>query len=246
MINIKNNAEIEIMREGGLITSGALKAVLKEVKPGISTLELDRVAEIYIKDHGATSSFKTVDNYPYTTCINVNKGIVHGMPNKYVIKEGDILSIDLGALYKGFHTDLSYTLEIGTSNETSFLDIGKRALNKAIKICKSGKKIGDISYAIQDTVQSAGYTASEMLVGHGIGRELHESPYVPCTGRPNSGPVIKVGMVFAVEVIYQKGLPDLYESDDGWTLETADGSLSALFEKTVAITESGPLVLTEF
>lgn len=246
MIKLKTPEEIEIMRQGGEITSGALKEVLKHVRSGVTLLDLDKIAEIYIKDNGGTSGFKTVDNYPYTTCINVNEGIVHGMPNKYVVKSGDLLSIDLGAQYKGFHTDLSFTLEVESSDETRFLEVGKHALNQAIKQCKPGKRVGNISNVIQNIVEEAGYSASEMLVGHGIGRALHEPPYVPCVGSPKEGAKLKEGMVFAVEVIYQKGMPDLIESKDGWTLETADGSLSGLFEKTVAITKNGPLILTNF
>lgn len=246
MIKIKTPEEIEIMRLGGLITSGALNEVLKHVTPGITTLELDKIAEAYIRDHNAEPGFMTVDNYAHTCCININEGIVHGKPNSYAVKSGDLVSIDLGALYKGYHTDLSYTVEVESNNENEFLETGKHALNRAIKQCKAGRHVGDVSNIIQTLVEEKGYTVSDMLVGHGIGKDLHEDPYVPCYGRKGEGPKIKVGMVFAVEVIYQKGNPEIIESSDGWTLETADGSLSGLFEKTVAITKKGPLVLTSF
>lgn len=246
MIKLKTPSEIRIMQEGGKITSGALKEVLKHVKPGVTTLELNNVAQLFIDKSGAEASFKTVDNYPYATCININEGIVHGLPSSTKVKEGDILSIDLGSLYKGFHTDLSYSLEVSTSKESEFLHVGRKALDKAIKLCQAGRRIGDISFAIQETLEKAGYTPSEMLVGHGIGKELHEDPYVPCLGYPKSGHKLRVGMVLAVEVIYQKGEPDIKLSKDGWTYETTDGSLSGLFEKTVAITKDGPLVLTDF
>ena len=246
MINIKTPEEIEIMRIGGGISAGALKEAFLHVKAGVTTKAIDSVVEEYILSHGATPGFKTVENYPYATCINVNAGIVHGVPNKYVLKRGDIVSIDLGALYKGFHTDLSYTIEVETDNEAKFLNAGKHALEKAIMMCRVGNRIGDISSTIQTLVEGQGYTVSELLVGHGVGRELHEDPYVPCLGVSGTGPHIKAGMVLAVEVIYQKGKPDIMLEPDGWTYSTSDGSLSALFEKTVAIEKSGFSVLTDY
>ena len=246
MINIKTRDEIEIMRECGKISSGALKVVLENVKAGVKLKDLDRLAEEYIVNKNAKPSFKTVDGYNFTTCTNVNAGIVHGVPNEYVLKSGDILSVDLGAYYKGFHTDMAYTIEVETNNETELLRIGKLALEKAISVSKVGNRVGDISNAIQSTVENAGYTASEILVGHGIGRNLHEDPHIPCVGKPKTGPKIKQGMVFAIEVIYQKGQPELIESRDGWTLETFDNSLSSLFEKTIAVTKRDPIVLTEY
>lgn len=246
MIKLKSAQEIELMRQGGVISSKALKKVLSEVKPGVTLLQLDKIVEDIILASGALPSFKTVDDYKYSTCINVNAGIVHGLPNEYKIKSGDVVSVDLGVLYKGFHTDLSYTLEVDTNNESKFLETGKKALEKAISWCKVNNKIGDISATIQEIVENEGYTVSEMLVGHGVGKELHEDPYVPCYGHYGAGPTLKEGMVLAVEVIYQKGKPDLALDSDNWTYMTADGSLSGLFEKTVAITANGPLVITNF
>lgn len=246
MIHLKSDSEIEIMRRGGEITSKVLQTLLASAKVGTKLIDLDRLAEDEILSLGAEPSFKSVDNYPFTTCINVNEGIVHGMPNEYEIKRSDIISIDVGSFYKGFHTDLSYTLEIETDYENSFLATGKLALEKAIASCRLGGRIGDISASMQQEVESKGYSVSEMLVGHGVGRKLHEDPYVPCYGSPGTGHKLKAGMVLAIEVIYQKGRPDLVESSDGWTLKTADGSMSALYEKTVAITRAGTVVITEF
>ena len=243
-INVRTSEEIEIMRQGGLISKAALDAVLEKVKPGVTLLELDAVAEQTIKRLGATASFKTVDDYPFATCINVNEGIVHGLPSERVIEVGDILSIDLGALYRGFHTDLSYTLEVGTDKETKFLAVGKKALELAITACVLGNTIGDIGSEIQNTIERAGYSVSRELVGHGVGKELHEDPYVPGYGRKGKGLPLKEGMVLAIEVIYQRGRPALALEADDWTIRTADKSLSALFEDTVAITKAGPLVLT--
>ena len=232
------------MKEGGKISVLALKAVLVAINEKITTLELDRIAENVILNSGAKPSFKTVDDYKYTTCININAGIVHGLPSRYKLKKGDLVSIDLGALYKGFHTDLSYTVEVGTKNEHKFLNIGLEAVKSGIFECIDGNRIGDVSSAIQSTIESAGYSVSRDLVGHGIGKDLHEDPYVPCYGKRGHGIRLTEGMVIAVEAIYQKGRSKLVLEPDNWTLSTADGSLSALFEQTVAITKNGPLILT--
>ena len=246
MINIRSLEEIEIMKEGGKITSKALKKVLEAVKPGVTTLQLDSIAEEIITGNGGYPSFKTVDDYTHTACINVNSGIVHGIPNNCELVPGDVVSIDLGTLYKEYHTDLSYTVEVQTNNEKEFLNLGKSTLEKAVKLCRQGKRIGDVSNVIQTEVEAAGYSVSRDLVGHGVGRELHEDPYVPCYGNPETGAKIKAGMVFAVEVIYQKGAPELVISEDGWTLETEDGSISGLFENTIVVTKNGPVYITSF
>lgn len=246
MINIKSPEEIKIMQEGGKITEQALNEVLKAARSGTSLYELNEIAEQVIKDSGGEASFKTVDDYQFATCINVNEGIVHGIPNNYIVKSGDILSVDLGVLYKGFHTDLSYTVEIETNNEDQFLQTGKAALKESLRNCVVGNKIGDVSAAIQETVERQGYTVSEDLVGHGIGRELHEDPYVMCYGKRGTGLVLKEGMVFAVEVIYQKGRPELALDKDGWTLKTADNSLSGLFESTVAVGRDEPVIIANY
>ena len=246
MINLKTQHEIELMQGGGKISTSALRGVLAAIKPGVALHDLDKIAEAIILQNGAQPSFKTVDDYKYTTCININEGIVHGLPNGYKIKQGDLVSIDLGAHYKGFHTDLSYTVEVDSVKEQEFLAVGKKALELGIFQCVTENHIGDISYEIQNCVERAGYTVSRDLVGHGIGKELHEDPYVPGYGKRGKGLELKEGTVLAVEVIYQKGHEAIMLDKDGWTFKTADGSLSALFESTVAITKNGPLVLTEF
>lgn len=233
------------MKEGGKISVLALKAVLSAVDEGITTLELDKIAQDTILKNGAKPSFKTVDDYKYTTCININAGIVHGLPSYYKLKKGDLVSIDLGALYKGFHTDLSYTIEVSTKNEQKFLNTGLEAMRAGVFECIDGNRMGDVSFAIQSIIEEAGYSVSRDLVGHGIGKDLHEDPYVPGYGKRDKGIELKEGMVIAVEAIYQKGRPRLVLEPDNWTLTTADDSLSALFEQTVAITKKGPLILTE-
>ncbi|MEZ6255879.1 MAG: type I methionyl aminopeptidase [Patescibacteria group bacterium] len=246
MVRPKTDQEIELMAKSGAITAYALRRVLDAIDANISLLELDALAESCILEKGGAPSFKTVDDYSYTTCINVNDGIVHGLPNKYRLKEGDLVSIDLGTVYKGYHSDVSYTVEVGTSKEAAFLNTGLTALEAGISKLRVGKRLGDVGNAIQTIVENAGYTVSEDLVGHGIGTEVHEPPYVPGYGTPNTGLKLKAGMVFAIEVIYQKGEPDIVILDDNWTIATKDGSLSGLFEQTVVVTKHGPKILTPF
>jgi methionyl aminopeptidase len=246
MIPIKKPEEIEIMKEGGKISSLALHTTVDSAKVGITTMELNKIAEKIILGGGGEPSFKKVEDYAYATCININDGVVHGIPGNYQIKEGDIVSIDLGVFYKGFHTDVSHTIEVGTKKEDKFLNAGKKALEEAIFHCSAGNKLGSISYSIQRNIERFGYSVSRELVGHGVGRELHEDPYVPGYGRQDQGPLLKEGMVLAIEIIYQKGKPYIELDTDGWTLRTADGSLSGLFESTVAVTKNGPLILAGF
>jgi methionyl aminopeptidase len=245
MIKLKNSKEISLMQDSGKICSEVLQIVLSAIEPGITLRALDKLAESEIRKRGGSPSFMTVDDYAYTTCININSGLVHGIPDDYEVKIGDLVSVDMGVLYKGYHSDTSYTVEVETNKETKFLEAGKEALNKAIKQCKIGNRIGDISWAMQSSVEKYGYSASEDLVGHGIGKSLHEDPYVPCIGRPKTGMKILPGSVFAIEIIYQKGKPDLRVLSDNWTIATADGSLGGLFEHTVAVTEEGTLILTK-
>lgn len=246
MISIKSPKEIELMATGGKIAAQAMTLALSHVKPGITTLELEKIAETAILAGGASPSFKTVSGYNYTTCININEGIVHGIPGSYKLKVGDIVSIDLGALYKGFHTDMSHTVEVESSVETRFLDTGRNALFDAIKACKSNTLLNKVSLKIQQTIESAGYSVSRELTGHGIGKNLHEDPYITCYYDRTNKIVLREGMCLAVEVIYQKGSPKLATEPDGWTLRTRDRSLSALFEHTIAITSNGPVILTDF
>lgn len=245
MIPTKSSEEIKIMTTAGKIASEALEEVLAAVKPGVTTMDLEKIADRAITSRGAKPSFKTVADYDFATCININGGLVHGLPGEYVIKQGDLVSVDMGAYLEGFHSDLSYTVEVGSDDKKDFLEVGKKALAAGIKKCQLGNHVGDISNAMQKVVEGRGYSVSRDLVGHGIGRELHEDPYVPGYGELGEGPKIKEGMVLAIEIIYQEGLPEISISDDEWTIETADGSLAGLFEHTVAATKNGPKVLTE-
>ena len=243
-IPTKTPEEIEKIAEAGKIARAALDEVLGNVKVGITTLGLNKIVEEFIAGSSAEPGFKTVEEYGFASCINVNDGLVHGIPGDYSLQAGDLVSIDLGVLLDGWHSDLSYTVEVETSEYDNFLQVGKDALEAGISEFKVGNKIGDVGYAIQKVVEDAGYTVSRDLVGHGVGRELHEEPYVPGYGEPGTGFEIKEGMVFAIEVIYQMGDPEIAILEDDWTIVTADGSLAALFEHTVAATREGPRILT--
>ena len=257
-ISIKTPQEIEIMAQGGKILAEILQKVLAKTVPGTTTLELDKYTEQLILAAGAQPSFKIEKGYQFSTCMNVNDMVVHGLPSEYQLQNGDILGVDLGVFYKGFHTDGSWTIEVqslpaGKAGEklkvkSKFLETGEIALQKAIEKCVEENHIGDISKTIQDIVERAGYSSVKQLMGHGVGKKLHEDPDIPCflRGKVENTPKIKIGMVLAVEIIYNEGKsPIWYQNDDGWTIVTRDSSLSGLFEHTVTVTENGPMVLTK-
>jgi len=242
----EDQKKFENMKRAGEISALALKKVLDAIKPGAVLRELDKIAEETIISLGTEPGFKRVSDYAYTTCINVNEGIVHGVPTGRALKMGDIVSVDLGAFYNGYNSDQCWTVEVGTSKEECFLSTGKKALEKAIEQAHPGNRVGDISEAIQKEIESAGFSVSRDLVGHGVGKKLHESPYIPGYVSLNRGKKLKEGMSLAIEVIYQKGNYPIVTGDDGWTVETADKSLSAVFEHSVGITSGDPLVFTLF
>lgn len=254
MIDIKTPEEIDKMRAGGKILSDVLWEVLRHVKPGVTEFDLDRLAEKLILERGGEPGFKKVPGYKHTICVSTNEVVVHGIPGSYMLKEGDVIGIDCGVFYKGFHTDMSQTIVVKSSkfkvqNETKrFLENGERALQEAIKVAKPGNHIGHISKMIQDIVEKeGGYSVVRSLIGHGVGRKLHEEPEVPgfLRGSVEKTPKLVVGMTIAIEVIYNMGKSHVvYGNDDGWTISSADSSLSGVFERTVAITEGGPEVLT--
>ncbi len=244
MVTLKTPEEIKLMLEGGRIARKAVDEAVRQAKVGMTTMELNHIAEEVIIRSGGIPCFKGFEGFPTATCININSGVVHGLPSDYKMQAGDIVSVDLGVFYKGLNTDVSESFEVESQKETKFLATGRRALELAIEACVVGNKIGDISYAIQSTIERAGYTVSRDLAGHGVGRDIHEDPYVECFGRPGKGYKLVEGMTLAIEVIYQKGRPEVKLDKDGWTLETKDGSLAGLFEKSVAVTRQGALVLT--
>jgi methionyl aminopeptidase len=242
---IDSTTKREAMTAGGRIAAQVLAEVLAKVEPGINTQELDQLAERKIKDAGAEPSFKGFKDYPFATCININEGVVHGFPRAdLIVKKGDLVTVDLGVHYQGFHTDTAHTIEVESFRHQEFLAVGRKALKNAIDNCRVGKRIGDVSWEIQRTIEGANFYVFEELVGHGVGKKLHEKPSVPGYGEPNSGLKIKAGMTLAVEVIYALEETALERLDDGWTLITATGCPAAMFEHTIFVTESGPIVLT--
>lgn len=246
-IRIKSGEQIEVMKEGGEITAGALRKVLSAVEVGVTTAELDKIAEDFILDAGGEPAFKRVPGYDFATCLNLNEGVVHGLPSERKLKEGDLLSIDLGTYFKGLNTDTSWTCPVGERTDQAklrFVETGEKALWAAIEQCQIGNKVKDISAEMERVLRGAGYSPVDVLVGHGIGEELHEEPQVPCLVIHGEGSILKEGMTLAVEVIYTAGDPALKVLPDGWTFVTVDGSLAGLFEHTVAITSGGPIVLT--
>ncbi len=255
MINIKSKEEVEIMKKGGAILAQVMREVLEHVKPGVSELDLENLANDLILKKGAYSGFKKVEGYKYATCLATNDVVVHGLPKDNKLKEGDIIGIDCGVYLGGFHTDMAETLRVKSqiSNHKSqmdkvdrFLETGKRALNEAIKMAKPGNRIGHISQAIQDIIEREGYSVVRNLVGHGVGKKLHEDPEIPgfVYEKIEKTPLIKEGMTLAIEVIYNMGKKDIKTDNDGWTIRTRDGSLSGLFERSVVVTKNGPIILT--
>jgi len=248
-IQVKTEKELAIMAEGGEKLGRVKLALKKAVKIGVSAGEIESLAVSLIGQAGGEPSFKKVKGYSWATCVNVNEGVVHGIPKANIIfKKGDLVSVDVGMFYKGFHTDTSISLGLGVDSRTErFLEVGKKALNAAIREARVGNRIFDISETIEGIVRKGGYTPVEDLVGHGVGRELHEDPQIPCftRGKREESPVIPEGAVLAIEIMYTMGKKDLKIGTDGWTITTADGKISALFEETVAVSAHGPLILTE-
>jgi len=247
MIKIKTEEEIKIMGEAGRILAEVMKKVSEMVKPGITTEELDRAAEALILSYGAKPSFKGFNGFPATLCTSVNEELVHCIPSGRVLMEGDIISLDGGAHYKGYHSDMAVTLPVGKiSPEASrLIKITKKALKRGISKIRPGITFGDVGNTIQRFVESQGYGVVRDLCGHGIGENLHEEPEVANYGRRNTGDIIKKGMVFCIEPMVAQGDYHIVKAKDGYGYQTKDGSLSAHFEHTIAITKNGPMVLTE-
>lgn len=242
-LTIKTGAEIAVMREGGARLAEIRERIVRAVRPGMTGANLDKLADRLIAQAGGKPSFKAVPGYRWATCINVNDVVVHGVPDNYKIKAEDKVGIDLGMYYKGFHTDTSITV----GGPEKFLEVGRLGLKRAIAQAQTGKRVADISAAMQKTVEEAGHSVVRALTGHGIGRELHEEPAIPCfvIGEYEHSPKLREGMVIAIEIMYNQGGSEVvYKNDDGWTIVTADGKISGLFEETVAITSHGPIVLT--
>ncbi len=245
-IILKTPEEIAIMRRAGLVVARVLEALKETARPGLTTLALERLAEEEIRRGGATPAFKGYRDYPFCLCTSLNNEVVHGMPSGRALKDGDILSIDVGVLLDGFYADAAITLPIGnvSSEALRLINVTRESLDKAIDAARSGARLMDISSAVQRHVEAEGFSVVREFVGHGIGIRLHEAPQVPNFGSPGMGARLKPGMVLAIEPMINAGAYDVKVLKDGWTAVTVDGSLSAHFEHTVAITENGPYVLT--
>ncbi len=246
MIILKNEREIAIMREGNRIMAHLFEHLRSMVQPGITTWELDQEAEFFIRSRGAVPAFKGYRGFPGTLCTSVNDEVVHGIPGPRKLKEGDIISIDVGALHNGFFSDAARTFPVGIVSDQilNFIDITRLSLQAGIAQAVPGNRISDISAAVQDVVESAGYSVVRDFVGHGIGRDLHEAPQIANFGRKGKGMLIKEGMTFAIEPMVNQGSWEVRILRDGWTAVSADGSLSAHFEDSIAVTKNGPVILS--
>lgn len=247
MITIKSDSEIEIMAEAGKITAKALEAVEKAVKPGVSTLELDEIARSVIVSNQAIPAFLHYQGYPKSICASINEEIVHGIPSaKKILREGDIVSIDIGAVYQGFVGDMANTFPVGTVSEQAMnlIEVTRKSFYAGLEFCRLGCRLYDVSHAIQTEAESAGYGVVREYVGHGIGRNMHEEPSVPNYGEPGKGVRLQKGMTIAIEPMINIGTYRTKLMPDHWTVKTADGSLSAHYEHTVAITDAEPRILT--
>lgn len=248
MIHYKSKEEIELMRESAQIVSKTLGLMAELIKPGITPLQLDQYAEEFIRDQGAEPGFLGLYDYPNTIITSVNEQVVHGLPTNRPLEEGDVVGLDCGALKNGFYGDHAYTFAVGEISEEvkQLLTVTKKSLYLGIEQVKTGNRMGDVSYAIQNYTESFGYGVVRELVGHGLGRKMHESPEVPNYGKRGRGPLLKEGLVLAVEPMINMGTRRVIQKSDGWTIVTADGKPSAHFEHDVAIVDGKPEILSTF
>ncbi|MDA9679559.1 type I methionyl aminopeptidase [Flavobacteriaceae bacterium] len=248
MVNIKSLEEIELMRESALIVSKTLGMLSKEIKPGVTTLHLDRLAEAFIRDHGAEPGFLGLYDFPNTLCVSPNEEVVHGIPNNKPLQEGDILSVDCGALKNRFYGDHAYTFELGTVPDQTkkLLEVTKKSLYIGIEAFCHGNRVGDLGHAIQSYTESFGYGVVRELVGHGLGKKMHEYPEIPNYGKRGRGKKFSNGMVIAIEPMINMGTKNIRHLSDGWTIKTSDNKPSAHFEHNVALINGKPQLLSTF
>jgi len=246
MIIRKSTAEIEMMTNAGRIVAETIALLRDHVRPGVSTGELDELAEDFILSQGGASSFKGYRGYPAAICTSPNDMVVHGIPNGRTVSEGDILSVDVGVVLDGFVADSAFTFAVEeiSAEADRLLEGCQAALAAGIAQCRAGNRLSDVSHAIQVATEERGFSVVRSLVGHGIGRAMHEDPQIPNYGPPGRGPELQPGMTFAIEPMINSGGPEVYLHDDEWSISTLDGSLSAHFEHTVAVTDNGPKILT--
>lgn len=247
MIMLKSARELQHMRAAGRILADVKERLKAVVKPGVSTEAIDEDVEAFILARGARSAFKGYRGFPATVCTSINEEVVHGIPSaKRKLREGDIIGLDLGCIVEGYYADCAVTLPVGSvsARAQELIDVTRESLDKAIVQCRAGNRLGDISHAVQAHCESHGFGVVRAFVGHGIGRQLHEEPQIPNFGEAGRGPVLKTGMVLAIEPMVTMGSWEVRVLEDHWTAVTADGSLAAHFEDTIAITENGPEILT--
>lgn len=247
MVIVKTAAEIKKLREAGRLSALALKVGGEAVVPGVTTGEIDKVIHDFIVQQGATPSFLNLYGFPASACISVNDELIHGIPGNRVIKEGDIVSIDVGACFDGYHGDNAATFVAGEPSDEArrLMDVTRESLYKGIEMATAGNRVGDISYAVQSYCEARGYSVVREYVGHGVGRKVHEDPEVPNFGTAGHGPRLVNGMVIAIEPMINAGTRFVSTDPNGWTVRTKDGKLSAHFEHTIAITKDGPIILTD-
>jgi len=245
---IKSEEEVELLRASNLLVSKTLGMLAEYIKPGISTLELDELAETYIRDNGGKPGFKNYNGFPSTLCTSVNEAVVHGIPSDYRLKDGDIISVDCGVILEGYYGDSAFTFPVGVVDPKviRLLQVTRESLEAGVSAAVAGNRIGDVSHAVQTVAEKAGYSVVRELVGHGIGKRLHESPEVPNFGRRGSGPKLEKGLVICIEPMINMGRRDTIQSGDGWTVKTVDGKHSAHFEYAVAVDRGKADVLTTF
>lgn len=248
MLYYKTQEEIELIRESSLLVAKTLAEVARAIRPGVTTLALDDLAENFIRDHGAVPAFKNYNGFPKSLCISVNSHVVHGIPSQYELKDGDVISVDCGVLKNQFYGDSAYTFPVGDVSEEvlRLLKITRECLYKGIEKAIAGNRVGDISAAVQIHAESNGYSVVRELVGHGVGRHLHEKPEVPNYGKRGSGMILKEGLVIAIEPMINMGTRSIIHENDGWTVRTADGKPSAHYEHTVAIGKQQADILSSF
>ncbi|MEE4256604.1 MAG: type I methionyl aminopeptidase [Bacteroidales bacterium] len=248
MIHIKTEEEIELLRESSLLVGKTLAEVAKRLAPGVETIVLDKLAEEFIRDHGAEPGFKGYNGFPFTLCISINEQVVHGFPGHRPLLEGDIVSIDCGVLKNGFYGDSAYTFAVGEIDDDVrlLMERTKESLYKAIEVAVEGKRVGDIGHAVQNHVEQFGYSVVRDLVGHGLGRQLHEKPEVPNYGKRGTGPKLQEGMVLAIEPMVNLGSRHVVQMQDGWTIRTADSKPSAHYEHDVVVRKEQAEVLSTF
>jgi len=248
MLHYKTKEEVEYIRRSSLLVARTLGEVAKHIKPGVTTLELDKVAEEFIRDNGGSPAFKGYNGFPNSLCISPNEQVVHGIPGKNILDEGDIVSVDCGVLLEGYYGDSAFTFTVGEVSEEKgmLLKVTRECLNIAIENAVEGKRLGDIGWAVQDHAENHGYSVVRELVGHGIGKHLHEKPEVPNYGKRGSGLVLREGLVLAIEPMINMGKRNVVQEKDGWTIRTADKKPSAHFEHTVAIGKEKADVLSTF